>query len=48
MFDLQGRVVSKAAFEPLMKQQEKIYGPVSKFLPPFATTYSPEPTLRAG
>ena len=48
MFDLQGRVVSKTAFEPLMKAQQKIYGPVSKFLPPFATSYSPEPTLRAG
>jgi cytochrome c oxidase subunit II len=48
MFDEQGQVVSQPAFAALMKQQQAIYGPVSRVLPPYATTYSPEPTLRAG
>jgi cytochrome c oxidase subunit 2 len=48
MFDEQGRVVSPAAFSTWIQQQQKIYGPITKELPPYATTYSPEPTLRAG
>jgi cytochrome c oxidase subunit 2 len=48
MFDGQGRVVSPAAFATWMKQQQALYGPIVKDLPPYSTTYSPEPTLRAG
>jgi cytochrome c oxidase subunit 2 len=48
MFDEQGRVVSPAAFASWMKQQQVLYGPIVKDLPPYSTTYSPEPTLRAG
>jgi cytochrome c oxidase subunit 2 len=48
MFDEQGRVVSPSAFSTWIQQQQKIYGPISKELPPYSTTYSPEPTLRAG
>jgi cytochrome c oxidase subunit 2 len=48
MFDEQGRVVSSSDFSTWIQQQQKIYGPISKALPPYSTTYSPEPTLRAG
>ena len=48
MFDEQGRVVSPAAFATWIKQQQVLYGPIVKYLPPYSTTYSPEPTLRAG
>lgn len=48
MFDGQGRVVSPSAFAAWMKQQQVLYGPIVKDLPPYSTTYSPEPTLRAG
>jgi cytochrome c oxidase subunit 2 len=48
MFDTDGRVVSQPAFAAWIQQQQQIYGPVSKSLPPYATTYSPEPQLRAG
>jgi cytochrome c oxidase subunit II len=48
MFDEQGRVVSPAAFAAWIKQQQVLYGPIVKDLPPYSTTYSPEPTLRAG
>jgi cytochrome c oxidase subunit 2 len=48
MFDGDGRVVSPSAFATWMKQQQALYGPIVKDLPPYATTYSPEPTLRAG
>jgi cytochrome c oxidase subunit 2 len=48
MFDEQGRVVTPAAFATWIKQQQVLYGPIVKDLPPYSTTYSPEPTLRAG
>lgn len=48
MFDEQGRVVSPAAFAAWIKRQQVLYGPIVKDLPPYSTTYSPEPTLRAG
>jgi cytochrome c oxidase subunit 2 len=48
MFDEQGRVVAPSVFATWIQQQQKIYGPITKELPPYATTYSPEPTLRAG
>jgi cytochrome c oxidase subunit 2 len=48
MFDEQGRIVAPTAFASWIKQQQKLYGPITKELPPYATTYAPEPTLRAG
>ncbi|HUK95152.1 MAG TPA: cytochrome c oxidase subunit II [Gaiellaceae bacterium] len=48
MFDGQGRVVSQSEFASWIKQQQALYGPVLKYLPPYSTTYSPEPQLRAG
>ena len=48
MFDEQGRVVAPTAFAAWIQLQQKIYGPITKELPPYATTYSPEPPLRAG
>ena len=48
MFDEQGRVVPPAAFAAWIKQQQVLHGPIVKELPPYSTTYSPDPTLRAG
>jgi cytochrome c oxidase subunit 2 len=48
MFDGQGKVVSPSVFSAWIQQQQKVYGPISKELPPYSTTYAPEPTLRAG
>ena len=48
MFDEQGRVVSPAEFATWIKQEQVLYGPIVKDLPPYSTTYSPEPKLRAG
>jgi cytochrome c oxidase subunit II len=48
MFDGQGKVVTPAVFATWIQLQKRIYGPISKELPPYATTYAPEPTLRAG
>jgi cytochrome c oxidase subunit II len=48
MFDEQGHVVSSADFASWIAQQKKLYGPIMKDLPPYATTYTPDPTLRAG
>ena len=41
MFDGQGKVVSQSAFNTWLQLQQKIYGPISKELPPYSTTYSP-------
>ena len=48
MFDEQGRVVSQPEFASWIKQQQVLYGPIVKDLPPYSTTYYPEPHLRAG
>jgi hypothetical protein len=48
MYDQVGRVVAPSVFATWIKQQQRLYGPITKELPPYATTYSPEPTLRAG
>jgi cytochrome c oxidase subunit II len=48
MFDQVGRVVAPSVFATWIKQQQKLYGPITKELPPYATTYAPEPPLRAG
>lgn len=48
MFDGQGRVVPPSAFASWIKQQKTLYGPIMKYLPPYSTTYAPDPQLRAG
>jgi cytochrome c oxidase subunit 2 len=48
MFDQQGRVVSPSDFATWIKRQQVLYGPIVKDLPPYSTTYTPEPQLRAG
>jgi cytochrome c oxidase subunit 2 len=48
MFDNKGGVVSSSAFATWIQQQKRLYGPILKDLPPYSTTYKPEPTLRAG
>ncbi len=45
MFDT-GRVVSPAAFQSWIKQQQTVFSPISHYLPPYSTTYIPEPTVR--
>jgi cytochrome c oxidase subunit 2 len=48
MFDEKGHVVPPAAFAAWIKREKVLYGPILKDLPPYATTYAPEPGLRAG
>jgi cytochrome c oxidase subunit II len=47
MFDT-GRVVPKAEFLDWVKSQQTEFAPVAKYLPPYATTYYPDPQRRAG
>ena len=41
MFDEQGAWSSPAAFATWIKQQQVLYAPIVKDLPPYSTTYSP-------
>jgi cytochrome c oxidase subunit 2 len=45
MFD-HGRVVTSAAFASWIHQQQVAFAPVTKSLPPYSTTYLPEPARR--
>jgi cytochrome c oxidase subunit II len=47
MFDT-GNVVGKSAFASWVKRQQAYFGPVMKYLPPYATSYLPDPQKRAG
>lgn len=47
MFDT-GQVVGQTEFAAWVKQQQSSFAPVSKYLPPYATTYQPDPQRRAG
>jgi len=47
MFDY-GHVVSASAFNNWIHQQEVTFAPATKVLPPYSTTYLPEPTRRGG
>jgi len=47
MFD-HGRVVTQAEFETWIHQQQVTFAPATKALPPYSTTYLPEPTRRGG
>jgi cytochrome c oxidase subunit II len=47
MFDT-GKVVDPSVFAAWIKQQQSYFQPVAKYLPPYATTYRPDPQRRAG
>jgi cytochrome c oxidase subunit 2 len=47
MFDT-GRVVTPQEFHTWIVQQQKLYAPIAKYLPPFRRQYLPEPLLRGG
>jgi cytochrome c oxidase subunit 2 len=47
MFDT-GQVVDPAAFAAWIKRQRAYFAPVQKYLPPYATSYLPDPARRAG
>jgi cytochrome c oxidase subunit II len=47
MFD-HGQVVTPSAFQAWIHQQQVTFAPATKVLPPYSTTYLPEPTRRGG
>lgn len=47
MFD-NGRVVTRGQFAAWVKQQQRDFAPVAKYLPAYAKTYFPDPQRRAG
>jgi cytochrome c oxidase subunit 2 len=47
MFD-HGRVVTLAAFEAWIHQEQVAFAPATKALPPYSRTYLPKPTRRGG
>jgi cytochrome c oxidase subunit 2 len=47
MFDT-GQIVSKSAFERWIRNQQKVFAPAAKVLPPYAKHYFPEPERRGG
>jgi len=47
MFDT-GRVVSDSQFTSWVTQERQAFAPVSRYLPPYSLTYSPDPQGRAG
>jgi len=47
MFD-HGHVVSASAFSAWIHEQQRKFAPTTKVLPPYSTTYLPEPTRRGG
>jgi len=47
MFDT-GQVVSSSQFTSWIHQQQKLYAGSMKYLPPYATSYTPDPQFRAG
>jgi cytochrome c oxidase subunit 2 len=47
MFD-KGRVVSEREFTRWIRQQQRFFAPVQRYLPPYSETYDPAPTRRGG
>ncbi|HZO62741.1 MAG TPA: cytochrome c oxidase subunit II [Gaiellaceae bacterium] len=47
MFDT-GRVLTAGAFAAWVARERAFVAPVTRYLPPYATTYLPEPAFRAG
>jgi cytochrome c oxidase subunit 2 len=46
MFDT-GKVVTGAAFASWIGQQQKLFQPIARYMPPYSTTYNPAPPRRA-
>jgi hypothetical protein len=40
--------VSSAEFTSWIGQQQQIFQPIARYMPPYSTTYNPEPKRRAG
>ena len=47
MFD-KGKVVSGAAFTAWIAQQQRVFQAIARYMPPYSTTYNPDPKRRAG
>jgi cytochrome c oxidase subunit 2 len=47
MFDT-GRVVDQRGFEAWIREQQRVFAPVQRYLPPYSPTYLPDPQRRAG
>jgi cytochrome c oxidase subunit 2 len=47
MYDT-GHVVSASDFTSWIKQQQQVFQPVAQYMPPYSTTYGPDPQRRAG
>jgi cytochrome c oxidase subunit 2 len=47
MFDT-GRVVAEDEFMTWIREQQRFFAPVQRYLPPYSRTYSPAPTRRGG
>jgi cytochrome c oxidase subunit 2 len=47
MFDT-GKVVTASQFSAWIAARKKQFAPVAKYLPPYSTTYAPDPQYRAG
>ncbi len=47
MFD-KGHVVGTAEFAAWVKSQRKVFQAVARYMPPYSTTYTPDPQRRAG
>jgi cytochrome c oxidase subunit II len=47
MFDT-GRVVDERGFEAWITEQQRIFEPVRRYMPPYSRTYLPDPQRRAG
>ena len=48
MYQLTARVETEAGFRTWIAEQEELYGDVTRYLPPYAHVYFPEPEYRAG
>jgi cytochrome c oxidase subunit 2 len=47
MFD-KGRVVDEPEFESWIREQQRFFAPVARYLPQYSETYNPAPTRRGG
>ena len=47
MFDT-GKVVTPAEFTTWIAAQQHVFEPIARYMPPYSTTYNPDPTRRAG
>jgi cytochrome c oxidase subunit II len=47
MFD-KGRVVNEREFTAWIREQQRFFAPVERYLPPYSETYNPAPTRRGG